>query len=484
MRTMKMSVVMSAAAVMLCAFAAPGNEIRLNVDPAVECGPIKPMNAVNNGPAIPPVAGDQPRGNFLAYKQARLPYARLHDSVNCVSGGAKTVDVTAIFSDFDADETDPANYDFTFTDLYLKTIRDAGTKIFYRLGQTIEHGPKKYGIVPPKDFAKWARICEHIIRHYTEGWADGFTWDIEYWEIWNEPDLDAENDGWKKHPRTWQGTEEQFFEFYATAAKHLKSKFPHLKIGGPAVAGNKRWEMKFLTYMRERNVPIDFYSWHVYANTTQIPADKATVVRGWLDEAGYKDTESILNEWNYVEGWGMDFLYTLRTQSGDQNLKSAAFVAGVFCACQDRPVDMLMYYDARANSVMNGMFERVTLWPMKGYYPFVCWSKLAELGTQVKTDFSGVKPDQYGDVNLRSTAAKGADGKLAVFVSRYNRDNNAVMPEKVLFCAPAGYSFGRARCHLTDTAHIHTEVPFELTADGSALLRMEPLSFALIEFDR
>ena len=196
------------------------------------------------------------------------------------------------------------------------------------------------------------------------------------------------------------------------------------------------------------------------------------------------DTESILNEWNYVEGWGMDFLYTLRTQSGDQNLKSAAFVAGVFCACQDRPVDMLMYYDARANSVMNGMFERVTLWPMKGYYPFVCWSKLAELGTQVKTDFSGVKPDQYGDVNLRSTAAKGADGKLAVFVSRYNRDNNAVMPEKVLFCAPAGYSFGKARCHLTDTAHIHTEVPFELTSDGLALLRMEPLSFALIEFDR
>ena len=165
-------------------------------------------------------------------------------------------------------------------------------------------------------------------------------------------------------------------------------------------------------------------------------------------------------------------------------MKGAAYNAAVQSEGQKGPLDMLMYYDARANSVMNGMFERVTLWPMKGYYPFVCWSKLAGLGTQVKTDFSGVKPDQYGDVNLRSTAAKGADGKLAVFVSRYNRDNNAVMPEKVLFCAPAGYSFDRARCHLTDTAHIHTEVPFELTADGSALLRMEPLSFALIEFDR
>ena len=458
-------------------------KVVLTVDPTVELRPIKPMNAVNNGPAIPPVAGDQPRGNFRAYKAARIPYARLHDSVNCVAGGAKTVDITAIFPDFDADENDPKNYDFTFTDLYLKTILDAGTKVFYRLGQTIEHGPKKYGIVPPKDFAKWARICEHVIRHYNEGWADGFRWNIEYWEIWNEPELDAENDGWKIHPRTWAGTEEQFFEFYATAATYLKGKFSHLKIGGPAVSGNMRWEKKFLAYMREHQVPIDFYTWHVYTNIIQTPADKATVVRGWLDEAGYTKTESILNEWNYVEGWGMDFLYTLRAESGDQNLKSAALVAGVFCACQDRPVDMLMYYDAKANSKMNGLFERVTLWPLKGYYPFVCWSKLAALGTQVKAELAGVKPDQYGDLNIRAAAAKGKDGKLAVLVVRYHRDNNEVMPEKVVLRVP-GRSFENARCHLTDLSHIHTEVPFELLEDGSALLRLDPLSFALVEFDR
>ena len=63
---------------------------------------------------------------------------------------------------------------------------------------------------------KWAEICEHIIRHYNEGWADGFYYNIEYWEIWNEPD----------NSQMWTGTPEEFYELYRVAANHLKSCFP------------------------------------------------------------------------------------------------------------------------------------------------------------------------------------------------------------------------------------------------------------------
>ena len=88
----------------------------------------------------------------------------------------------------------------------------AGTKVFFRLGQTIEHGPKKYGALPPKDFAKWARICEHVIRHYNEGWGVDKEWttlnvawsnqfNIVYWEIWNEPDLDT---SYVELPNKWE----------------------------------------------------------------------------------------------------------------------------------------------------------------------------------------------------------------------------------------------------------------------------------------
>jgi len=71
-------------------------ELSLTVDPAHELGRIKAMNAVNNGPSIPSAAGTQIRGNFDAYAQARFPYARLHDSINCVPGGAHMVDISAV----------------------------------------------------------------------------------------------------------------------------------------------------------------------------------------------------------------------------------------------------------------------------------------------------------------------------------------------------------------------------------------------------
>ena len=63
--------------------------------------------------------------------------------------------------------------------------------------------------------------------------------------------------------------------------------------------------------------------------------------------------------------------------------KGAAFIAGTMVDCQSKPVDMLMFYDARLNTGMNNMFSRPTYQPMKGYYPFYAWSKLVDRGTQV-----------------------------------------------------------------------------------------------------
>ena len=210
------------------------------------------------------------------------------------------MDVHAIFPNFDADVNDPASYDFPITDNYLQQIIDSDTKVFYRLGTKIEHEIKKYNIHPPKDFQKWAQICEHIIMHYTEGWANGFHHDIAYWEIWNEPDLDFEH---PERQRTWTGSAEQFYEFYEIAATHLKSRFPHLKIGGPACAFRKPWFDGFLEYLtRDGNrVPLDFFSWHRYTSLPEKIYERSAYVRETLDRYGYTDTESILNEWNYIQ---------------------------------------------------------------------------------------------------------------------------------------------------------------------------------------
>ena len=436
----------------------------VTVYPSAEIGPIKPMNAVNNGPTR--AGRSQQRENFTTYKAARIPFARTHDSINCVSGGAHTCDITAVFPDFSADETVPANYDFVFTDTYLKRIRDAGTEVFFRLGQTIEHGPKKYGTLPPKDFAKWARICEHVIRHYNEGWADGFKWDIRYWEIWNEPDLEKDDDPDK---RCWGGTEAEFFEFFVIAAKHLKTAFPALKIGGPALAWRKDWADRFLKRMSDEKVPLDFFSWHVYCAMPERVTEDARYFRRLLDRHGYGKSESILNEWNYKRDWKTGFVENIRVISG---LKGAAFEAAVMCKCQNEPVDMLMYYDARLSTVFNGLFDLYTYAPRKGYWAVYAWSRLAERGRQIAC--SATEQDIY------AVAARSPDGKVSVMVSRYTDDDNVFgcieVPVKVQGCASA-----KVRVRQLDSRFDFADAPFETKGD-SIVLSLEPRAFALVEF--
>ena len=183
--------------------------LKLNVDFEKKLGKVKPMHAVGQ----PPFVG-MDFSYFRYLKAANIPYSRLHD-VGGAYGKNIFVDIPNIFRDFDADENDEASYDFAFTDILLDALMKAGAKPYFRLGVTIENYAKirAYRVYPPKDFHKWARIAEHIIRHYNEGWANGFRYDIEYWEIWNEPDS-----GPGDVSEMWFGTMEQYFDLYKITA--------------------------------------------------------------------------------------------------------------------------------------------------------------------------------------------------------------------------------------------------------------------------
>lgn len=353
--------------------------ITVKTDFSQRKGRIKPMNAVNNGPVGLPV---RKTGNFETYRAAGFPYARLHDSSFCSEyGGEFSVDVHRIFRNFDADSDDPASYIFAPTDAYLSNIAATGTKIFYRLGASIEH-LYKFGTYPPKDFLKWAKICEHIIRHYNEGWANGFFFGIEYWEIWNEFDC-RNSDGTSP---CWQGSLDEFAEFYSVAARYLKEKFPHLKIGGPAfssVWGAPEVTETFFKVMRRDKVPIDFLSYHAYMRTVQDFCATVAHANEIFTAYGYGSAEKILNEWNYIKGWAGDsWHYSLHV---DKSLKGASFAAACMAEGQKADLDMLMYYDARPCE-MNGLFGTDFFERLKGYYAFKAFSALRELGTCVHTE--------------------------------------------------------------------------------------------------
>ena len=355
---------------------------KITVDFSKTSGRVKPMHSVNNGPVYK-FAADQRITNIDSYRAAGIPYARTHDaSFYSTYGGEHIVDVNMIFTDFSKDACDPASYDFTLTDDYLKMIEAGGAKVFYRLGSKIEHWRKKYNTLPPPDFKKWAVVCEHIIRHYTEGWADGLKMDIEYWEIWNEPDLDADD---SDHKRCWGGTAKQFYELFCVTYKHLKECFPQLKIGGPACAGvDPTWWKGFFDTLKENGIKPDFFSWHIYANKVEQVQERIRLAKRWLDEYGLDTTESILNEWNYVRGWEDDeWIYSLKAE---KSLKGASFLAATMCMSQYEPLDNLMFYDARPGG-MNCLYSTDLIFEcLKGYYPFYMFNQLYKLDSAVAVE--------------------------------------------------------------------------------------------------
>ena len=409
----------------------------VKVDFSKGIGKIKPMNAVNNGPAC---AFEDSAGNFDAYKALKIPYARLHDSSFYKGyGGECTVDVHRIFPDFDADENNPKSYIFAPTDKYLQEIDLAGTKIYYRLGASIEHHEKK-GTYPPKDFAKWARICEKIILHYTQGWANGFYYDIEYWEIWNEPDgVNFDEQGNFSHSATWQGTYELFHEFYVAVSKYLKEKFPQLKIGGCSFTG--AWENltdKFLKAFKKADAPLDFYSFHAYKKDPKRLEHTIRVADEQRKDSGYPNAELHLNEWNYVDGWKGEALE--RSRQAQYSIKGAAFVAACMSVAQNTPLDMLMYYDARP-CLWNGIFERTTLQPLKTYFSFKAWSKLVGLGESVAVECDG---------DLYATGA--TDGKESAILLTYYNDEDR--EDKEICISLDGLNGGlTAEIYLLDETH-------------------------------
>lgn len=445
--------------------------VSVSVDPSVIVGPVKPMNAVNNGPDI----GDERQ--MADFRILNIPYSRTHDASEGYYG-QRVVDISDVFPDFCKDPDNPAYYDFRETDAYIKTLIDSGSEPFYRLGQTIENQTSaKYNIYPPKDYKKWAKICEHVIMHYNEGWAGGFHYNIRYWEIWNEADLDQSSGRWETNPRTWGGTIDEFHKFYAVAAKHLKKRFPHLKIGGPSycrIQGTRTYFPEFFSYMRDNNVPIDFISWHKYGAEPSVYLMEADLIRGWMKEYGYEDAELILNEWNYrrFKEAGGDSTNEIYCRETRRNIKGAAFAGAVMTAMQHAPVDMLMYYDFRAGTSWCGFYDYQTGEHTPPYYTFYAWSKLG--GDECECKLEGGSGDIYAVASVK-------DGKTVLMLTRYNGDNNTCNIATVKVSVK-GLSFDKAvPCHLTDYQHIYTEIPLFPNEDGTVSVRMNNNSIVTIE---
>ena len=350
---------------------------QIKIDTAKTLKKMKPMHAGGQ----PPLGGKGYNYYFHYLTEAGIPYSRLHD-VGGAFGGSRFVDIPNVFRNFDADENDPRSYDFTFTDFLIKSLMDAGVEPYYRLGITIENQSyiKSYHTDPPKDYDKWARICEHIIAHYTEGWADGFNYDITYWEIWNEPDnINVEPS------ELWTGTPEDFYRLYDVAAKHLKKRFPKIKVGGysswgfTAITAENPTEkhkyfldffIGFLEYIKNHGSPLDFFSWHSYYRT-EVTVIWEEFVRSKLIEYGYGSAESHLTEWLPLVG-----------QQG--TAAQSAEIVATMIEMQKRTADICCIYDMKLTSGLYGTFFDPKQKLSQAYYDMVAFNTLYKLNSQVE----------------------------------------------------------------------------------------------------
>lgn len=375
-----------------------GSTVVLDLKDSQPQGAIKPLHGVNNGPVSGYQNGTWQLDASSLYREAGIPFVRTHDT-EYPYGHNQFVDIHCIFPDFSRDPDDPSAYVFEKTDLLMESVTASGAQVVFRLGESIDYSGEDYYIRPPDDMQKWAEVCEHIVRHYNQGWADGFAYQIQFWEIWNEPE----------NPAMWTGTMEQYAELYCLTARHLKQTHPEIQVGCGGMLSGEALET-FLKEIRAQPdpVPLDFASCHRYSNDPSSYFGYLNQFRAILNQYGFSETSIALTEWNYLTSWE-DLPGTWQII---QSNKGASFAAAALMVMQNAPADMAMYYDGQYAfaDAWCGLYDRQGN-PEPSYAAFRWFQKLYQMGSQIEADLSG----QTEDIYVLAASGQGCTGVMMTF---------------------------------------------------------------------
>jgi len=144
-------------------------------------------------------------------------------------------------------------------------------------------------ITPPRSLERWADLVRDIVTHVNVHKQLA----VQYLEVWNEPTAKV----------FWNGTLQEYLELYGATATAAKQADPSIKVGGPATAGlQPEWIRALMQYCSERDVPLDFVSWHCFSRDPVRYGKQADYVRELAAEVGLQP-ELCITQWNYA--WGI-----------------------------------------------------------------------------------------------------------------------------------------------------------------------------------
>ena len=291
----------------------------------------------------------------------KLDYSDYSTFWNMDSSGTYSLNMA-----FDPNNT--ADYLWNKADSVISFIKNNNFDIFFRIGVSYPNTNPLPPYKPPcnsssdtLNFSRFASLCTHVVKHYNDSWDNGFNTNTKYWEIWNEPG-----------GLFWHGTVRQYYKMYQAVSDSVKNYAPNCKIGAPgavpstSIGVDSAYRENFISFCSQNNLPLDFYSWHLYGYKNPYGIKKiADTIRTILDNNGYTNAENIISEINSKLDSTLDTLAI--------SPYGAAYYLSTILTAQKSCIDKLFWYPScvgiRDMATGDIIYSRV-------YYGMTCFHDL------------------------------------------------------------------------------------------------------------
>ena len=378
----------------------------VRVDLSIPTGEIKPLHGMCNGPVS--------YGADIsdAFREIGVPFVRF-DCTDTAAGGY-AVDVSRIFRNPDADPGDPHNYSFELTDRYVEAALLSGAKVIYRLGESHD----LLGTVADRrwdDLDLLSRVCVNIIRHYNEGWANGYHFGIQYFELWNGGD-DVKRD----------------IEIYGRLANAVKLHDESIKVGGMCYGEGAR-SRELLRACKKHRYPIDFLTVECLSTSPLEAKAELESLSNFVKNQGFADVEMILGRWMPVDGEvieGVSLEKALRVNDprarqlrrelamSARSVKGAAYVAATMLSLGEVGcVSSACFFDAQpAVSPFCAIADRFGT-PEKPFYAFRAFGELYRARNAVLCTVD--RQEGFAHSGIYASAAMSDSGEGIILIASY-----------------------------------------------------------------
>lgn len=180
-----------------------------------------------------------------------------------------------VYDFYDIVQGSPGNLTFNFSklDSLIDDILATGAKPYISLSYMPSSVATGDIVSPPQRYEDWQLMVQRTVEHISgrRGIQD------VYYEVWNEPDLFG---GWK------YGGERNYLTLYEYAARGAQNArdVKAFKIGGPATTAlYKNWFDALAKHAIQKNLRLDFISWHRYDTNINRYRQDMQEVQTWIE---------------------------------------------------------------------------------------------------------------------------------------------------------------------------------------------------------